>query len=61
MYSPHLYSSLIDARIDDLRRSMAASRGGYSSARSHSDRGRRQPRVDVRTNSIRALIARFAH
>jgi hypothetical protein len=59
MYSPHLHSALANARIDDLRRSTAASR--RSAVASHSDCGSRQPRAGGPTNSIRALVARFAH
>ena len=58
MYSPHLYSSLVNARIDELHRSMAASRGRRSAATSHVDRRARQPRPGAPTNSIRT---RFAH
>jgi hypothetical protein len=61
MYSPHLYSSLANARIDDLHRSMAASRVRRSSATNHSERGPSEPRLGARTASIWALVARFAH
>jgi hypothetical protein len=61
MYSPHLCSSLVNVRIDDLHRSMAASRGRRSYATTRSDRGAHQPRPGAPTNSIRALVTRFAH
>ena len=61
MYSSHLCSSLVNARIDDLHRSMAASRGRRLSEMSHVDRGACQPRPGAPTNSIRALVTRFAH
>jgi hypothetical protein len=61
MYSPHLYSPLVNARIDDLRRSVAACRGRHSSAPSHPDPGARKPRLGASTSSIRVLVARFAH
>jgi hypothetical protein len=61
MYSPHPYTPLVNARIDDLRRSMSASRGRHSSATSHPEPGARKPRLSASTSSIRVLVARFAH
>ena len=61
MYSPHLYTPLVNARIDDLHRSMAASRGRSSYSTRRSDRSARQPHPGLRPNSIRALVTRFAH
>ena len=44
MCTPYLHTSLVDARIDDLRHSMAAARGRRSPADSRSDRvDRRSP------------------
>ena len=57
MSTPSLHSSLVDTRIDDLRRTMAASRGRDPRAGSRSDRGRRHPAA---TNVIRAWVARLA-
>jgi hypothetical protein len=57
MYTLDLHSSLIDARVDDLRRTMAASRGRRSRADSRFGRGRRQP---VPASAIRAMVARLA-
>jgi hypothetical protein len=61
MYSPHLYNPLVNARMDELHRSMAASRGRSSYATRCSGRSARQPRAGLLTNSIRALVTRFAH
>jgi hypothetical protein len=61
MYPHQLTNSLVNARIDDLRRSMAASRGGHRFAASHSDSRPRRPHRGTRSISIRALTARFAH
>jgi hypothetical protein len=57
MYSPYLHQSLADARADDLRRAMAASRDRRSLVGSRSDRRRHQ---SAPTNAIRALVARLA-
>jgi hypothetical protein len=63
MYPHQLTNSLVNARIDDLRRSMAASRGGHRHrfAASYSDSGPRRPRRGTPRISIRALTVRFAH
>jgi hypothetical protein len=58
MSTPYLYKSFVDARVDDLRRTMATSRARQPRADGRSDQGRRQP---ARTRVIRALGARLAH
>jgi hypothetical protein len=59
MYSPHLFSSLVNVHIDDLRRSRAASRRLAASI--PSDRDARAPSANVSGHPVRALAARFAH
>ena len=56
MYSPNLHRSLVNTHIDDLRRSVAASRGRRSGMES---RAARKPRRDAL--GIRGLVPRFAH
>jgi hypothetical protein len=60
MYNPRLHSSLVNAHIDDLRRSMAASRGRRSSVAGRPGRGLRQTRRSGANDGVRALVARFA-
>lgn len=61
MYSPNLYSSLVNVHIDDLRRGMAASRHRRSGRVGPSDRGPRRPRSSASNKSFGGLAARFAH
>lgn len=62
MYSPHLYSSLVNVHIDDLRRSRSASRRhGTHSLLSSSDRGSQRSSSTRSAHPVRALAARFAH
>jgi hypothetical protein len=51
----------MNARVDELRRSMAASRGGHPMPAGHAEHGAHRPRPSAASNSIRAAVARFAH
>jgi hypothetical protein len=61
MSSPFPYRSLVSGHIDDLRRSVAASRPHRSRVASDCPRRGGEARRDASINSIRPLTARFAH
>jgi hypothetical protein len=56
MYTPYLNTAVVDAHVDDLRRTMTES-SRRSRAKSRSGRARRR---SPSTNAIRAFVARLA-